>query len=71
MIEVNKELNDTVFARIAKMVHTSQTTKAPIQRTVDRFTAWYLPIILAAAIMGYLVTHDIQSAVSILLVAVP
>lgn len=39
VIEVNKELNDTVFARIAKMVHTSQTTKAPIQRTVDRFTA--------------------------------
>lgn len=71
VIEVNKETNDTVFAQIAQMVNASQNNKAPIQRTVDRFTTWYLPIILAATIIGYLITRNMQSAVSILLVAAP
>ncbi|MBD5134137.1 MAG: cation-translocating P-type ATPase [Clostridiales bacterium] len=71
VIRVTKEVNDTVFAQIAQMVNASQSNQAPIQRTVDRFTTWYLPIILAAAIIGYLITRDMQSAVSILLVAAP
>ena len=71
MIEVNKESNNTIFAQIAQMVNASQNSKAPIQKTVDRFTAWYLPIVLTATAIGYFFTHNIQSAVSILLVAAP
>lgn len=71
VMKVTKEAQDSVLSQILRMVNAAQSEKAPIQKTVDRFTAWYLPIILAATVIGYLVTHDMRSAVSILLVAAP
>lgn len=71
VMKVTKEPQDTVFSQIFRMVDAAQNEKAPIQKTVDRFTAWCLPIILVATAIGYLLTHDMHSAVSILLVAAP
>ena len=62
---------DTTLARIVHLVEEAQTTKAPIQDVADRFTAWFLPVVLLLAIGTYFVTGDIKIAVSILLVACP
>lgn len=62
---------DTTLARIVHLVEEAQTTKAPIQDVADRFTVWFLPVVLLLAIGVYSMTYDVKIAVSILLVACP
>ena len=62
---------DTMLARIVHLVEEAQDTKAPIQNTADRFTVWFLPVVLLLAIVVYATTGNIKTAVSILLVACP
>ncbi|MBE0536209.1 MAG: cation-translocating P-type ATPase [Phycisphaerae bacterium] len=62
---------DTTLARIVHLVEQAQGTKAPIQTLADRFTAWFLPMVLVLAAIAYLGSGDIKVAVSVLLVACP
>ena len=62
---------NTTLARIVHLVEQAQETKAPIQGIADRFTVWFLPIVLVLAIIGYLTSGNIKVAVAILLVACP
>ena len=62
---------DTTLARIVHLVEKAQRTKAPIQNLADRFTVWFLPVVLILAIAVFIVTGNIRTAVSILLVACP
>jgi heavy metal translocating P-type ATPase len=62
---------DTTLARIVHLVEEAQGTKAPIQNMADRFTVWFLPIVLVLAIIVFLASKNIKTAVSILLVACP
>lgn len=66
-IQAATEPEDPIFSQIAQMVNVAQERKAPIQKAVDRFTAWYLPMMLGATTVGYILTRDISIAVSILL----
>lgn len=62
---------DTMLARIVQLVEEAQGTKAPIQNIADRFTVWFLPVVLLLAIIVFIMTGNIKTAVSILLVACP
>lgn len=62
---------DTMLARIVQLVERAQNTKAPIQNTADRFTVWFLPTVLVLAVVVYMASGNLKSAVSILLVACP
>ena len=62
---------DTTLARIVHLVEAAQATKAPIQNLADRFTVWFLPVVLGLAILVFIVTGNVKSAISILLVACP
>lgn len=63
--------SDTTLAKIIHRIEEAHELKAPVQKIADQFTAWFLPVVLIAAWLGYYITRDIQSAVSILLVAAP
>ena len=63
--------SDTTLARIVHLVEAAQGTKAPIQNLADRFTVWFLPVVLLLAIIVFIATGNIKTAVSILLVACP
>jgi Cd2+/Zn2+-exporting ATPase len=62
---------DTTVAKIEKMIMESQTKKAPIERTVDRFARYFVPTILILAVIVYFVTLDIHRAITVLIVACP
>jgi heavy metal translocating P-type ATPase len=62
---------DTTLARIVHLVEGAQGTRAPIQGIADRFTTWFLPVVLVIAAIGYLLSRDVLVFVSILLVACP
>ena len=62
---------DTTLARIVHLVEAAQESKAPIEGIAERFTKWFLPVVLMLAIVGYLASGDVKVGVAILLVACP
>jgi Cd2+/Zn2+-exporting ATPase/Cu+-exporting ATPase len=60
---------DTTLGRIIRLVEEAEANKAPVQRFADRFTAWYVPVVVGAAGLTYLLGGQIRSAIAVLLVA--
>jgi len=60
---------ETTFGRILRLVEEAEATKAPVQRFADRFTAYYIPVVLAAAGVTYLLGRNPSAAVAVVLVA--
>ena len=44
---------DTVLARIVAMVQDAQASKPPIQRLVDRVAGWFVPVVIAIALLSF------------------
>ncbi|BCH29936.1 copper-translocating P-type ATPase [Mesorhizobium sp. L-8-10] len=72
---------DTLLAQIIRMVETAQGSKLPIQALVDKVTAWFVPAVMAAAAITFLVwlsfgpepalTFALVNAVAVLIIACP
>uniref|UniRef100_A0A7C4PI24 Cadmium-translocating P-type ATPase n=1 Tax=Anaerolinea thermolimosa TaxID=229919 RepID=A0A7C4PI24_9CHLR len=48
-VRVTHRAEDTTLARIVRMVTEAQNRRAPSQRFIDRFAAWYTPVVVAVA----------------------
>ena len=72
---------DTMLARIVNMVAEAQRSRAPIQRTVDRVSAVFVPTVIGIAVLAFVVwalvgpdpqlAHALVVAVSVLIIACP
>ncbi|WP_349618111.1 heavy metal translocating P-type ATPase [Azotobacter salinestris] len=72
---------DTVLAQIIRMVEQAQGAKLPIQALVDRVTLWFVPAVMLAALLTFLVwmlfgpqpalTFALVNAVAVLIIACP
>lgn len=60
---------ETTFGRILSLVEEAEAAKAPVQRFADRFTAYYIPVVVAAAGITYFVGRNPTAAVAVVLVA--
>jgi Cu+-exporting ATPase len=78
-VEATHVGQDSRLARIIELVEQAQASKAPIQRTVDRIAAVFVPVVIGAAALsfaGWMVTGDgletaLINAVSVLVIACP
>ncbi|GAA0397368.1 heavy metal translocating P-type ATPase [Brevundimonas terrae] len=71
----------TVLAQIIRMVEQAQGSKLPIQAMVDRITMWFVPAVIGAALLTFLVwlvfgpspalTFALVNAVAVLIIACP
>jgi len=61
---------DTVLAGIIRLVAAAQGSKPPVQRLVDRVSAWFVPAVLAIAVLTFFISGLIP-AVSVLVIACP
>ncbi|MFP4323288.1 MAG: heavy metal translocating P-type ATPase [Anaerolineales bacterium] len=48
-IDVTRHAADNTLNRIIQMVQEAQSTRAPSQRLIDRFAAWYTPLVVSLA----------------------
>jgi Cd2+/Zn2+-exporting ATPase len=70
-IEATQVADDTKLAQIKRLILEAQAEKSPIQRTMDRFSRYFIPAILLIAFFTFLVTGEIIRAITILIVACP
>ncbi|MEO0489628.1 MAG: heavy metal translocating P-type ATPase, partial [Cyanobacteria bacterium J06659_2] len=59
---------DTFLAQIVKLVQQAQGSKAPIQRLADRVTSWFVPVVIAIAILTFVLWFNIMGNVSMALI---
>ncbi len=60
---------DTTLARIVRRVEQAQEAQAPTQRLIERFARWYTPAIIGLSAVTFLITRDIELALTLLVVA--
>ena len=70
-IKTTKVGEDSSLQKLIRMVQEAENNKAPMQRIVDKWAAWLVPVALAIAVITYLITWDIVRAVTILVVFCP
>jgi Cd2+/Zn2+-exporting ATPase len=64
---------DSTLARITKLVEEAQQRDAPVQRVIDRYATFAVPLMLLTAALTFVFTpgHDAHRAITVLLVACP
>ena len=60
---------ETSFGRIVEAVERAEKSRAPIQKTADRLAGYLVYFALGAAILTFLVTHNVRSTISVVIVA--
>jgi Cu+-exporting ATPase len=73
--------SETLLARIVRMVSAAQRSRAPIQKLADTVAGYFVPIVVGAAILTFIVwalggpqprmAHALIAAVSVLIIACP
>jgi Cd2+/Zn2+-exporting ATPase len=62
---------DTTLARIIRRVEEAQEAQAPTQRFIERFSRWYTPAIIGLSALSWLVTRDVELALTLLVIGCP
>ncbi len=68
-VRVERVGKDTTFGQILRLVEQAEANKAPVQRFADRFTAYYIPVVVAVALATYAIGGSATAAVATVLVA--
>jgi len=73
--------SETLLARMVQMVAEAQRTRAPIQRLADQVSAWFVPAVVAIAVLTFIgwglwgseprLAYGLVNAVAVLIIACP
>lgn len=62
---------DTTFSRILQMVEEAQDKKAKTQKFLEVFSKYYTPGIMVLSVVVFIITRDIELALTLLVIACP
>jgi Cu+-exporting ATPase len=81
IIRAERVGRDTMLARIVEMVAQAQRSRAPIQRLADQVAAWFVPAVIAVAVLAFIgwwlwgppprLSYGFVAAVAVLIIACP
>ena len=70
-IIANRVGEDTTFGKIIELVEEAQDSKSEAERFIDRFSKFYTPAVLILAFIVWLITWDVELAITILVLGCP
>ena len=70
-ISATKIGQDSTIGKVIDLVKAAEQTKVESARIVDRYAAWFTPFILSVSIITFLVTKEIDRAITVLIVGCP
>jgi heavy metal translocating P-type ATPase len=68
-ITAQKLGRDTTFGRIVEAVERAEKSRAPIQKTADHLAGYLVYFALGAAVLTFIITHNVRSTISVVIVA--
>ena len=81
VMRADKVGRDTMLAQIVQMVAQAQRSRAPIQRLADQVSGWFVPLVIAVAVLAFVAwsiwgpeprfAYALVAAVSVLIIACP
>jgi Cu+-exporting ATPase len=81
VMRADKVGRDTMLAQIVQMVAQAQRSRAPIQRLADQVSGWFVPLVIAIALLAFAAwsiwgpeprfAYGLVAAVSVLIIACP
>jgi P-type Cu+ transporter len=81
IMRAEKVGRDTMLSQIVRMVATAQRSRAPIQRLADQVSGWFVPAVIAVAIIAFAVwamfgpeprlAYGLVAGVTVLIIACP
>ena len=81
VMRADKIGRDTMLAQIVQMVAEAQRSRAPVQRLADQVSGWFVPLVIAIAIVAFFAwavwgpeprfAYGLVAAVSVLIIACP
>ncbi|MGC9957940.1 copper-transporting P-type ATPase, partial [Roseiarcus sp.] len=81
VMRADKVGRDTMLAQIVQMVAQAQRSRAPIQRLADQVSGWFVPLVIAIAVLAFVAwsiwgpeprfAYALVAAVSVLIIACP
>ncbi|WP_269902896.1 copper-transporting P-type ATPase [Xanthobacter dioxanivorans] len=81
VMRAGKVGRDTMLAQIVHMVAEAQRSRAPIQRLADEVSGWFVPVVIAIAVLAFAAwgvfgpeprfAHGLIAAVAVLIIACP
>lgn len=81
VMRADKVGRDTLLSQIVQMVATAQRSRAPIQRLADQVSGWFVPVVIAIALVAFAAwatfgpeprfAFGLVAAVSVLIIACP
>jgi Cu+-exporting ATPase len=81
VMRAEKVGRETLLAQIVQMVAAAQRSRAPIQRLADQVSSWFVPLVIAVAILAFAAwaifgpeprfAYGLVAAVTVLIIACP
>jgi heavy metal translocating P-type ATPase len=81
LLRADKVGRDTLLAHIVQMVNDAGRSRAPIQKLADKVASWFVPAVIASAVLSFIawtlfgpapaMANGLVAAVSVLIVACP
>ncbi|MGD2174732.1 MAG: HAD-IC family P-type ATPase, partial [Candidatus Brocadiaceae bacterium] len=72
-VEVTRVGEDTTLGKVRRLILAAEQTRTPVMQLIDRYAAWYTPLVLMIAFAVYMFTGEgaQNRAVSVLVIACP
>jgi Cu2+-exporting ATPase len=81
VLRADKVGSETLLSQIVELVNQAGRSRAPIQQLADQVAGWFVPVVIAAAVVAFAVwawigpdpalAHALVAAVSVLIIACP
>ncbi|MFP5228257.1 MAG: heavy metal translocating P-type ATPase [Acidobacteriota bacterium] len=70
-IAATRVARDSRYAKIVEVLHASEENRPRIRRLADRLGSWYTPVAVGFALLSWIVSHQPERFLAVLVIATP